>query len=430
MLMKNIQDKKGELFIDGVSTADLAKKLDTPLYVYSKTKIQNQYRKIKEALDRNLDRSRILYSAKANSNLSILKILEKEGTSLDAVSPGEVYIAKKAGFSPDRIFFTGTSVRTDEMAWLLKEGITINIDSLSQLIRLLELATPPVISVRINPTLGAGHHEHVVTGGKVSKFGLWEDTALNAYERAVRAGVKRFGIQMHIGSGIMNPELFIQAVRNLLDTAGKIRKNIGCIFDFIDIGGGIGVPYLPDEEEFKLDSYSEKISNLYQEKTEELDLGEPELWLELGRFLVAEAGVLLTRVNTVKVTPYRKFAGVDAGFNTLVRPIMYGAYHHILVANRLREPLEVEYDVAGPICESGDLLAKGRMLPTLREGDLLAVLNVGAYGFSMSSEYNSRPRASEVLVFNGHHEVIRKRGLPDDLLSHQKDPSMDDARAC
>ena len=155
---------------------------------------------------------------------------------------------------------------------------------------------------------------------------------------------------------------------------------------------------------------------------EELDLGDPELWLELGRFLVAEAGVLLTRVNTVKVTPYRKFAGIDAGFNTLVRPMMYGAYHHILVANRLRDPSEVEYDVVGPICESGDKLAKDRLLPTLREGDLLAILNTGAYGFSMSSEYNSRPRASEVLVFDGRYEVVRERGVPDDLLSHQKDP--------
>jgi diaminopimelate decarboxylase len=279
---------------------------------------------------------------------------------------------------------------------------------------------PKILSVRINPELGAGHHEHVITAGKASKFGIWEKDAFKAYQTAKKAGVKKFGIHMHIGSGIMDAYPLVKAADKLLSIAKAIHDNVGITFDFIDFGGGIGVPYKPEEKEVNLEVFSDKLVGLFKTRIAEYSLGKPELWLEPGRYLVADAGVLLTRVNTLKSTPFRRFAGIDAGFNTLIRPAMYGSYHHVLVANKLNQPSTEEYDLAGPLCESGDVLARERLLPQLSEGDLLAVLNAGAYGFSMSSQYNSKPRPAEVLVNKGRYELIRKRETFQDLLRGQR----------
>lgn len=202
--------------------------------------------------------------------------------------------------------------------------------------------------------------------------------------------------------------------------AKKIHEDVGVDFEFMDFGGGIGVPYRPEEKQVDLKSFSEKLVGLFLRRVREYSLGEPELWFEPGRYLVAEAGVLLTRVNTVKPTPFRTFVGVDAGFNVLIRPAMYGSYHHILVANRLDEPLKELYDLCGPLCESGDVFARDRLLPRISEGDLIAILNAGAYGFSMSSTYNSRPRPPEILVNKGRYQLVRARETFEDLLKGQR----------
>jgi diaminopimelate decarboxylase len=330
-----------------------------------------------------------------------------------------VFLALKAGFAPERILFTGTSVRNDELEFLVISKVSINIDSLSQLARLLELAVPKLLSVRVNPEVGAGHHNHVITAGEHSKFGLWESDALRAFEMAKKAGVERFGIQMHVGSGVRDFAPFIQALDKLLQIACNARNRLGIAFEFVDMGGGLGVPYKLDEPELDLSLFSDKVLGLFKLRSKEYGLGEPVFCVEPGRFLVADASVLLTRVNTIKVTPYRKFAGVDAGFNTLVRPAMYGSYHHIIVANKMGCPETETYDVVGPICESGDALAKDRQLPSIKEGDLLAILNAGAYGFSMSSQYNSRPRAAEVVIRGDKAILVRKREEFGDLLSNQ-----------
>jgi diaminopimelate decarboxylase len=188
----------------------------------------------------------------------------------------------------------------------------------------------------------------------------------------------------------------------------------------MNFGGGIGVPYMPEEKEIDLELFSDRLVSLFKERSEEYSLGEPEFRLEPGRYLVADTGILLTRVNMIKHTPFRVFAGADAGFNTLIRPAMYGSYHHILVANKLDPATTEKYDVVGPLCESGDTLARGRLLPKLSEGDLLAILNAGAYGFSMASQYNSRPRPAEVLVKDGHCELIRERETLQDMLRGQR----------
>jgi diaminopimelate decarboxylase len=420
MIREPFENRNGELYVDSVSTMELAKKYDTPLYVISEKRISENYNRLRKSLTSNYPKVRIHYAAKANSNLSVLKILEKEGAFLDVVSPGEVSMALASGFSPDRILFTGTSVRTDELEFLVNSNVTVNIDSLSQLDRLLKLSVPKILSVRVNPEVGAGLHSHVITAGRQSKFGLWEANAMQAYETCKNAGVERFGIQMHIGSGILDSNPFVQALEKLLNIAEKVHERLGIVFEFVDMGGGLGVPYKPEDKELDLEDFSEKVLSLFKSRIKKDGLGEPFFCVEPGRYLVADTSILLTAVNTVKTTPFKQFIGVDAGLNTLIRPTMYGSYHHILVANKLNAPEEATCDVVGPICESGDALAKDRRLPLIKERDLLAVLNAGAYGFAMSSQYNARPRAAEVLVKHGKATLVREREQLNDLMKGQR----------
>jgi diaminopimelate decarboxylase len=419
-LREPLEERKGSLFFDGFSVKELAEKYDTPLYVLSEKRIRDNYNRLYTALINNYKYVRVYYAAKANTNLTVLRILQSEGAYLDTVSPGEVFMGLSSGYTPDRILFTGTSVRNDELKMLADANITVNIDSQSELDRLLKLAVPPVISVRINPEVGAGHHSHCITAGPDSKFGLWEEEAIQAYAIAKRARVERFGIHMHIGSGILDIEPYSLAVDKLLSIAKRIHDEVGIDFEFIDIGGGLGIPYQPEDKPLDLTEFSSKIVTPFKSKVKEYGLGKPFLCVEPGRYLVCDASILLTTVNTVKTTPAKKFVGVDAGFNTLVRPTMYGSYHPIIVANKVAHADKETYDVVGPICESGDALAKDRALPEVEEGDLLAVLNAGAYGFSMSSQYNSRPRAAEVMIRQGKDSLVRKREELSDLMTSQR----------
>ena len=419
-LREPLEDRKGSLFFDGCSVKELAEKYDTPLYVIGEKRLRDNYNRIHDALIRNYKYVRVYYAAKANSNLTVLKILQSEGAYLDTVSPGEVFMGLISGYTQERIMFTGTSVRNDELKVLADANITINVDSQSELDRLLKIAVPPTLSFRVNPEIGAGHHSHVITAGPDSKFGLTEEDALKAYATAKKARVERFGIQMHIGSGILDVEPYVLAVEKLLNIAKRIHDEVGIEFEFIDIGGGFGVPYKQEDQEFDLVAFTSKVVAPFKGKVAEYGLGKPFLCIEPGRYLVCDAGILLTTVNTIKMTPSKKFVGVDAGFNTLVRPTMYGSYHPILVANKLGAADKETYDVVGPICESGDALAKDRELPVIEEDDLLAVLNAGAYGFSMSSQYNARPRAAEVLIRQGKSVVVREREQLDNLTANQR----------
>jgi len=420
-LREPLENRDDELYIDGVSAVELAARFDTPLYVISEQRIRDNYNRLRNALTRNYQQTRIYYAAKANANLSVLKILESENAYIDAVSPGEVSLALKAGFPAERIMFTGTSVRNDELQFLTDSNITINVDSLSQLNRLLKITVPNLLSVRINPEIGAGHHSHVITAGKNSKFGIWEENALEAYATAKKAGVERFGIHMHVGSGVLDKEPFVLALEKLLSIAKRVHEQVGVEFEFIDVGGGLGVPYKPEDNALDLTQFFAAVLTLFKHRINEYQMGTPFFCVEPGRYLVCDAAVLLTSVNTVKTTPFKKFIGVDAGFNTLVRPTMYGSYHPIVVANKLSCAEEEAVDVVGPICESGDALARDRRLPKVEEGDLLAVLNAGAYGFAMSSQYNARPRAAEVLVKDGKCALVRARESFEDLLAGQRE---------
>ncbi|RAP52350.1 MAG: diaminopimelate decarboxylase [Methanosphaera sp. rholeuAM270] len=420
----NLKIKDNHLIIGEIDANDLAKEFKTPLYVIDEEKVRENYNKLFSAFSSKYADIHMCYAAKANTSLAVLKILEDEGSYIDAVSPGEIYTALLAGFTPDRIMFTGNNVTNEELEYAHKSGVTINLDSISALERLssIEGTKGKEISIRVNPMVEAGHHDHCITGGPKSKFGIRDDEAVEVYKKAIELGFKPIGMHSHIGSEILESEPFMLAVETMMDIAGKVHKELGIEFKFLDFGGGFGIPYEPTENELDLEKFTTDIINLFKAKVEEYDMESPSFYIEPGRFLVGNSEVLLTRVNTIK-NSYRKFAGVDCGFGTLQRPTMYGSYHHIVVANKMDEKDVEEIDIAGNLCESGDLFARDRPMPQLEEGDLLAILNAGAYAYSMSSQYNSRPRPAEVLVNKKEVDIIRRRENFNDLLLGQDIPT-------
>jgi diaminopimelate decarboxylase len=413
-------NEKGNLTIGGADVVKLADQYKTPLYVIDEERIKDNYKRLYNAFSSQYSDFKMFYACKANTNLAVMKILEKEGSGIDAVSPGEIYTSLLAGFDPSRILYTGNNVTDEELKFAVKSGVRINLDSISQLKRLSKIpeAQGMDISFRVNPMVGAGHHDHCITGGPLSKFGIMEEEAVDVYKMAIDFGFKPVGIHTHIGSGILDPEPFLLAVRTLMDIAGRVKQGTDITFEFIDFGGGIGIPYTPDETKLNIKNFAEKITDLYKDKLNEYGLGRPTMCIEPGRYLVGDASMLLTRVNTIKES-YRKFIGVDAGFNTLLRPTMYGSYHHVLAAKKpLAEPTQ-KIDIAGDVCESGDLFARDRPMPDIEEGEILAILNAGAYAFSMSSQYNSRPKAAEILVSKDETNIIRERETFSDLFTKQ-----------
>jgi diaminopimelate decarboxylase len=416
-------NSSGHLSIGGADAIQLASEYGTPLYVIDEMRIRNNYRRVYDAFQSEYSNFQIFYAAKANTNLSVMKILQEEGSGVDAVSTGEIYTSLLAGFENDKILFTGNNISNEELKYVLESEVRINVDSISQLERLAKIPGSEglKISFRVNPMVGAGHHDHCITGGELSKFGIMEEEAVDVYKKAQNLGFEPVGIHTHIGSGILDPEPFKLAVNVLMDVAGRVKTEAGVKFEFIDFGGGLGIPYTPEEPLLDINKFAKEIVGLYMGKLEQYDLGKPTMCIEPGRYIVGDSSHLLTEVNTIKQS-YRKFIGVNAGFNTLLRPTMYGSYHHILVADKPDAASVEKVDVAGNICESGDLFARDRPLPPVEEGDVLAIMNAGAYAFSMTSQYNSRPRPAEILVKNGNVSVIRERETFADLFSKQNLP--------
>lgn len=378
--------------------ARLADRHGTPLFVTSAATIRSRFGRLRSAFPD----ARILYAAKANTNLRILELLRRCGTGLDAVSLGEVEAGLRAGFEPAEIVYTGTFPSDGELREVLERGVRVNVDAASDFERVAAFVTGARVGLRVNPDTGAGHHEHVVTGGPRSKFGVPLGRACDAFRLAERLGLVPDGLQMHIGSGILDPGPHQEAARRLGLLAGRLRED-GFELTYLDVGGGFGVPYRPDERPLDVDGLAEGVREALPEG--------PRLVIEPGRYLVAESTVLLTRVTSRK----DDFVGVDAGLHTLLRPALYGAYHHL--SNLSRPGAERRaVTVVGPICETGDVLARERELADPRAGDLLAVHDTGAYGYAMASRYNSRPLPAEVLV-DGTAELIREREGRDDLFS-------------
>ncbi len=421
---KDLEYRDGILYFENVNTLDLAKKYGTPCYIINENMIRKRYNELKNVIDAEYIKNDIHFAVKANSNLSILKILDSEGSHFDCTSQGEVYTCLKAGILPEKIIYTGNMFTNEDFEFAIINGVVVNLDSLSQLERLeraynkLKKEKKPV-SFRINPEFGAGHHIHDITAGKDIKFGILEDQVIEAYKKARKLGFKDFGIHQHIGSGINNPYDFERATKKFLLITKKIIDSLNIKFKFIDFGGGLGIPYHPEEDPFDLNLYKDIVIKPFKELVNNVDIEEPVFKIEPGRYLSAESSIILTQINTIKDNGYKLFAGINAGFNTLIRPTMYGSYHHIILCNKNNRVKRKKYDIAGPICESGDILGKDRELPELREGDFLAILDAGAYGYTMSSNYNSRPRPAEILINNGISYKIREAETYDDLLKCQ-----------
>jgi len=421
---KDLEYKDGILHIADISTIDIAEKFKTPIYVLNEQLVRKRYKKLKTALDSEYKKNQIHYAVKANTSLSMLRILKSEGSNFDCTSAGEVYTCFKAGIKADQIMYTGNMFTNDDFKYAVENDVLVNLDSISQLKRLAKVfddlgKEKGVISFRINPEFGAGHHAHTITAGKMIKFGILDNQVIKAYSLAKELGFKKFGTHIHIGSGIINPHDFEKATEKYLDIVNNLADTLNLLFEFVDFGGGLGIPYRPEEDPLDLDIYKDIVVGSFKELVEKGDFGEPTFKIEPGRFLSAEASIILAQINTVKDNGFKKFAGLDAGFNTLIRPTMYGSYHHIIPCYMSEERDKVVYDVAGPICESGDILGRERELPELKEEEYLAILDAGAYGFTMSSPYNSRPRAAEILINDGKMIKIREAETYDDILKHQ-----------
>ena len=399
----------GELCVDGLRLADVAAEFGTPAYVYSWPAIEARYRAMEAALAGV--RGQIRYAVKANGSLAILSRLVGLGSGFDIVSGGELERVMMAGGSPQKVVFSGVGKSAVEIDFAIKAGIEcFNVESASELGRIEEraelLGRRAPISVRVNPDVDAGTHPYIATGLKNSKFGVPADVALELYARAAESdALSVVGIDCHIGSQITDAAPFATALERLLELVGRLADQ-GIDVRHVDIGGGFGVRYR-DETPFDLEGFADTL-------TSHLADADLTVLVEPGRSLVADAGVLLTRVEYLKAAGERRFAVVDAAMNDLIRPALYEAWHGVEKVGRGAGE-QAAWDIVGPVCESGDFLAHERDLE-LAEGDLLAIRSAGAYGFAQSSNYNTRPRPPEILVEDGRTILARRRESVADLL--------------
>ena len=405
--------KNGSLYADGASLSALAERHGTPAYVYSRAAIESRWRAYAQAFSGR--DALICYSVKANGNLAILNLLARLGSGFDIVSGGELERVIAAGGEPDKVVFSGVGKRVDEIRRALEAGIKcFNVESEPELLRLNEIArgmsvTAPV-SIRVNPDIDPDTHPYIATGLRESKFGIDYEQALGIYQLANSLdNIETTGVDCHIGSQITSTRPFIDAVNKLLALLGALEE-AGITIRHIDIGGGLGISY-SDETAPDIAGFARAVSNLVPERY--------GIILEPGRSIVGSAGVLLTRVEYLKSNREKHFAVVDASMNDLLRPSLYRAWHDIIPVAQRSGATETEYDVVGPVCETGDFLGLQRRL-SLCPDDLLAVLCAGAYGFSMSSNYNSRPRAIEVLVDGEDAHVIREREALEQLMAGER----------
>jgi len=401
----------GKLVFGKKDVQEILSEYGSPVYVYDEEILRKRCQEMKNLL--KYPRFRVNYSAKANTNVELLKIVCSEGLDVDGMSPGEMYLEMKAGFTPDRITFIGNNVSRKELQFAVDKGILISVDSLSQLKLLGEINQGGAVCLRINPGIGAGHHDKVITGGKKAKFGIAIEDLAIAQDIAASCDMTISGLNQHIGSLFLEPDAYVAACAAILEVAANMPS-----VDMVDLGGGFGIPYRHGiENRLDLVDLGDKLDHLIN--TWVSSHRPITIRTEPGRYIAAECGALLGTVTAVKENYNTFFVGTDIGFNTLIRPAMYDSYHEISVVPGQERPYK-EYSkpvyVVGQICESGDILAHDRVLPCCREGDALIVHDAGAYGFAMASTYNSRPLPAEVLIDKkGEVRLIRKAQTLEDL---------------
>ena len=402
-------------FLNRLNVSELIEKYGSPLYVYDEKIFRERLREVKNLLP--FPWFKVNCSIKANSNLELIKIVKEEGLDADAMSPGEMHLLLKAGFDPSRIFFIGNNVSADEMQFAMDRNILVSVDSLSQLETLGRLREGSGVSLRFNPGAGAGHHEKVVTAGKKTKFGIQDNMIPEAKAIAKKYSLRIVGVNQHIGSLFLESKPYLEGVKALLGIAEQFED-----LSFIDFGGGFGIPYrhLQGEERLNLAELSDSLSHILLDWMQRYGK-EVRVKVEPGRYLFAECGALLGTVHAVKTNYDTRYIGADIGFNVLMRPVLYDSYHEIMAFRNgiaMKDAKKENVTIVGNICETGDILARERLLPILKEGDIIGILDAGAYGYAMSSNYNQRLRPAEVLVtLQGDDMLIRRRDTLDDLLA-------------
>lgn len=412
--MHYFQFKGKELFAEDIPVKRLAQKFGTPLYIYSQRTIERHVNAYREAFR---DTGHIIcYAVKANSNLSILRLLGRMGCGADVISGGELFRALRAGIKPERIVYAGVGKTESEIRYALKSGILMfNVESSEELKEINRIAgtmkKKAPVALRVNPDIDARTHPYISTGLKKHKFGIPMDEALENYLLARELkNIEIIGIHKHIGSQITEVRPFVDALKSILLLLDELHSR-GIKIKYIDMGGGLGIPY-KDEEPPHPSELAGEVKKLLKGRN-------LTLIVEPGRSIIGNAGILVTKVLYHKKTKEKNFIIVDAGMNDLIRPTLYGAYHEIVPVER-KNSEKIITDIVGPICESGDFFAKDREIETPEQGDFLAIMSAGAYGFSMSSNYNSRPRAAEVLVKGKRAVLIRKRETYQDLIRGER----------
>lgn len=393
-------------FLNNRTAKSLVRQFGSPLYVYDEATIRKRFRELQDAFSGW--KTHLLYAAKANSNLHILKILQEESAWLDCVSMYEVELGLLAGFLPSQILFTVNNMSDEEMHFAHKKSVLLNIDSLSRLEKYGKAYPHSTVCLRLTPEVTAGHHAKVQTGYKESKFGILFEEVSVALALAKKFNIHIIGLHEHTGSGIRNMNVTFKSMKRLMHIALHFSD-----LQFLDFGGGFPIPYKPNETRLDLKKFGKKVVFLFSTFCERYGK-QLALHFEPGRYCVAESGVVLCTVTTIKNRGDKSIIGVDTGFNHLIRPVMYESYHHIVNLSSSRTMKK--YDIYGNICESGDCFGKERMIAELHEEDILAILDTGAYGFSMASQYNSRPLPAEVLLSHGKARLIRKRQTFADII--------------
>jgi diaminopimelate decarboxylase len=409
--------------IGGADAVELAERFGTPLYVVDEQRVRENYRRFYQAFAERWPSVLVCYALKANFNLAICKILQGEGAGAEVSSGNELKNALGTGIPGNRMVFNGNYKSLTELELGVTNDVLINVDSLQELKTVERLASRlgkrARIGLRVNPDVKAPTHPYIATGLRESKFGfdVVSGQAFEAYRLASRMrNIEVVGIHSHIGSQILDVGPFEEEAEKLMALVAEVKEQLNISLQFVDLGGGLGIPYKPDDPQLQPEQVAERVVSVVKRVVEEKDLASPMLVLEPGRYIIADAGVLLARVGYTKERPgMPTWVAVDAGINALIRPALYGAYHHIELANKIREKNEKLVNVAGPLCESGDFLGKERRLPSAEPGDLAVIFDVGAYGLAMSNQHTAQPRPAMVLVNRGEAEIIRKREGYEDL---------------
>lgn len=416
--MHDFAYKDNEFYCENVRIRTIAEKVGTPFYLYSYKTLTDHYLKLERAFESV--KPLICFAMKSNSSLAVLKALIQKGAGVDIVSEGELYLARKAGCPPHRIVYAGVGKTDREIEAAIRAKILLfNVESEPELTTIQKIAKKLGkiinVSLRVNPGVDPHTHDYIATGKTDSKFGIDLETARRIFVQAARyPNLSIDGIHSHIGSQITEGEPFVKALRKLLIFIANLEET-GCKIEYLNLGGGLGIIY-SNEKPQTADEFAKKILPLFPKK-------KYKLIFEPGRFIVGNAGVFVTKVLYIKHAKTKNFAIIDGGMNDLIRPALYEAYHEVCPLEKKLKAKQVTYDVVGPVCESGDFLATNRKIQELKSDDLLAFMGAGAYGFTMSSQYNARPRVAEVMVKGSRFEVIRKRETFPDLARGSRVPS-------